>query len=992
MEIEKYQNPGHTYRPAPLWSWNDKLTKEELCRQIDSMVKNGWGGFFMHTRVGLLTKYASQEFFDLINACADKAKEVGADAWLYDEDRWPSGFGAGEVALREENRGRALVLLKKHQITENDTVFEEYVDNDVTYYIAKRVMPLGDPWFNGTSYVDLMNPNVMKDFIKSTHEKYKEQCGERFGKEVPGIFTDEPCFLMRGHYDVPVRPWSEYLADFFEKRYGYSIMDHLPELFYEIGDYQKIRYQFYDSASALFLESYTKQYHEWCEKNNLKLVGHMMAEDSLHYQTSWAGNIMPHYEYMDYPGIDKLGRRVNQNITVKQVASVGDQLNKKRVMSEVLGCIGQQSNFVDMAWILNWEAVLGINMIVPHITEYSMRGERKRDFPEDMNYQQPWWDSQRDFMDYLARLSMAVSEGKRDAKILVIHPVGSCWAVYDSEKVPSAFDQPFEKLVDELVGHNLDFHFGDEHLMEKYARVENGKLVVGEMEYTTVVVPPVLTLRTNTYDLLDAFAKEAGEGHLIFTDRIPTRENGEKTGREIPKRAVVTTDVDKTIEYLLALLPDEIKTIDKVGRRPAKRIYCCTRVNGDTKIITMANTQNRREMETEIIITEERTPYLFDLSSGEICEIPYQREGKQVHIDATFYPSGSLAIMFTDKAVQPKAKRLYLRTGVALHQEFVCGAEAYDYQTRVLQENVLPINYATLSIGGKQFEENALIATLWKDAFHAAEDGTPFTAKYTFDVSALPQGDVFAVIECAYNLDSITINGNAVRPLGSRETNVMFDPEVNYLDVNFIRVPLIGLQLGKNELVIKGEKWNNTSGSDCHRIIDDYQNYHSTELEAIYIIGDFSVKDFNRTKFSIDGAAKAPNYKDLVQSGYPFYAGKIQISAKIDYTPNGRRPLIALNDVNCCTAKVLINGKEAAAGYMEPFIFEADGFLQEGVNIVTVELTNTLFNLFGPNWNFDILERQYVDPRSFDDPEKFTKKYAFVPFGVKGIELLYDGE
>ena len=165
MEIEKYQNPGHTYRPAPLWSWNDKLTKEELCRQIDSMVKNGWGGFFMHTRVGLLTKYASQEFFDLINACADKAKEVGADAWLYDEDRWPSGFGAGEVALREENRGRALVLLKKHQITENDTVFEEYVDNDVTYYIAKRVMPLGDPWFNGTSYVDLMNPNVMKDFI-----------------------------------------------------------------------------------------------------------------------------------------------------------------------------------------------------------------------------------------------------------------------------------------------------------------------------------------------------------------------------------------------------------------------------------------------------------------------------------------------------------------------------------------------------------------------------------------------------------------------------------------------------------------------------------------------------------------------------------------------------------------------------------------------------------------------------------------------------------
>lgn len=31
----------------------------------------------------------------------------------------------------------------------------------------------------------------MKDFLKSTHEVYKEKFGEKFGKEIKGIFQDE---------------------------------------------------------------------------------------------------------------------------------------------------------------------------------------------------------------------------------------------------------------------------------------------------------------------------------------------------------------------------------------------------------------------------------------------------------------------------------------------------------------------------------------------------------------------------------------------------------------------------------------------------------------------------------------------------------------------------------------------------------------------------------------------------------------------------------
>ena len=58
--------------------------------------------------------------------------------------------------------------------------------------------PLKYPWFNGTSYVDLMNPKVTEAFITSTHEKYASWFSGEFGKSVPGIFTDEPGYLMYG--------------------------------------------------------------------------------------------------------------------------------------------------------------------------------------------------------------------------------------------------------------------------------------------------------------------------------------------------------------------------------------------------------------------------------------------------------------------------------------------------------------------------------------------------------------------------------------------------------------------------------------------------------------------------------------------------------------------------------------------------------------------------------------------------------------------------
>ena len=94
----KFQNPAKEYRGTPFWSWNAEMTPEEVRRQVRELYEQGVGGFFIHSRDGLETPYLGREWMDCVEAAVDEAKQLGIAAWLYDDDRWPSGNAGGMVA------------------------------------------------------------------------------------------------------------------------------------------------------------------------------------------------------------------------------------------------------------------------------------------------------------------------------------------------------------------------------------------------------------------------------------------------------------------------------------------------------------------------------------------------------------------------------------------------------------------------------------------------------------------------------------------------------------------------------------------------------------------------------------------------------------------------------------------------------------------------------------------------------------------------------
>jgi hypothetical protein len=123
---EDFKNPGSEYRATPFWAWNNKLDKDELVWQIDQLKKLGFGGFPMHVRTGMATEYLSEEYMGIVGACVEKARKEKMLAWLYDEDRWPSGAAGGLVTKDPKYRIRHLLLTRNPYGSDISVVAEKH--------------------------------------------------------------------------------------------------------------------------------------------------------------------------------------------------------------------------------------------------------------------------------------------------------------------------------------------------------------------------------------------------------------------------------------------------------------------------------------------------------------------------------------------------------------------------------------------------------------------------------------------------------------------------------------------------------------------------------------------------------------------------------------------------------------------------------------------------------------------------------------------------
>lgn len=492
IKVEKsmdFKNVPKSYRPIPFWSWNEKLETNETKDQIHKMDEVGIGGFFMHARGGLQTPYMGEEWFDNVQASIDAAKETGMRPWAYDENGWPSGFGNGLVnGLGVEYQQKYLRM--EDEFNHKDTAIAKCGD----HYFYYDINPF---------YVDTLDKKVIEKFIEVAYKPYYE----RYGTEIEGFFTDEPQISRDG------LPWSFVFEKEYKERYGENINDYLEELFIDKGDYKNTRIKYWKMVTDLFSDAFMKQVYDKCNEWGLKLTGHLVCEESLVSQLTCNGACMPHYEYMHIPGMDWLGRPIFNCLTPLQVSSVAEQMGQEAVLSETFALCGHNVSFAEFKGIYEWQMVHGINLLCQHLEGYSIRGIRKRDYPPAMYQQQPWWSEYEKFNDALSREGMVLNNGEKEVDILLIHPQTSAWSVFAGE-YNDAIKELNDRILDRmniLERKHAVFHLGDETIMERHARVENGKIIIGKQSYTYIITECCDVLLENTQKLLEEFTAQGGK-------------------------------------------------------------------------------------------------------------------------------------------------------------------------------------------------------------------------------------------------------------------------------------------------------------------------------------------------------------------------------------------------------------------------------------------------------------------------------------------------
>lgn len=976
-----FENPTSEFRAAPFWAWNCELDAKLLKKEIEYMKEMGFGGFHMHPRVGMSTEYLSDEFMALIRGCVEKAKSEDMLAYLYDEDKWPSGFAGGYNTKNVENRQKMLFFTSEPYndgtLTVDDDIKNSRLDlPESKYYLLScydvaldergnmtsyRRIGLDEkaegrkwfaymeyatptPWFNGEAYADTLSAPVIENFVKITHERYKECVGDEFDRAVPSIFTDEPQFRQKQTLKTPfdtrgaIVPFTSDFNITFKKAYGYSILDTLPEVFFERADgiASRARYHFHDHIAERFAHAFSDTVGKWCENNGIALTGHMMQEPTLLSQTASLGDCMRSYRGFTIPGIDMLCDRLELT-TAKQCQSAVHQYGREGMMSELYGVTNWDFDFKGHKLQGDWQAALGVTLRVPHLFWVSMRGEAKRDYPASIGYQSPWYKEYKYIEDHFARVNTAMTRGTPDVKIAVVHPVESYWLRFGPTSQTTLWREELEVRFDEMIKWllfaTLDFDYICESLLPSQYGGANGGFTVGKMKYDAVVVPSLHTIRKTTLDALEQFANAGGKvifmgGAPEYVDALPS-----DSAKKLAERC-------ESIEWSRSALIGSLEGLRTVSVRTpsgefSDNIIYQSRNDGARKYIFLCHAKKPRNADVEM-----PDPFTVGIAGEWKVTLLDTLTGKRVPLAAK-YVGGRTEIfweccVYDSILLELEAGRRELGECLAYprydKETYVFGGVKYTLS----EPNVLLLDMPRYSLNGGEVcgpEEILRADNKIRDALGirhrdggmvqpwvSAADKNPkdtVTLIYDFDSDIEYDGARLALESVEYA--TIKFNGE----------DVDATPDGYYVDIDSIKtVKMPKIRKGKNELCVT------------------YRFGDVTQLESMYLLGSFGVESIGEGA-RITALPDVLYFGDITRQGLPYYGGNVTYHI----TYKGKAGAIAVSKFRGALIAVDVDG--ARAGIISPTPHTLPLDLGDGEHKIDLTLFGNRFNTFGALHNVD---------------------------------------
>ena len=694
----------------------------------------------------------------------------------------------------------------------------------------------------------------------------------------------------------------------------------------------------------------------------------MMEEPSLESQNAAVGDCMRSYRGFGLPGIDMLCDS-REFTTAKQCQSAVHQYGREGMLSELYGVTGWDFKFTGHKLQGDWQAVLGVTVRVPHLYWVSMKGEAKRDYPACIGHQSPWYKEYTYIEDHFARVNTAMTRGKPVVRVGVIHPIESYWLRYGPKEQTAAIreemNEQFMQLADWLLFNLIDYNYICEANLPAQA---NGTTKVGCMQYDTIIVPNLLTVRGTTLEFLKNF--KANGGKVIFAGSLPEYVDAVESSDAKAFAAENTVIGWSEIQLINALDANrEIDLRDESGERSDNHMYQLREDDG-CRWLFVAPINNHPvhygcwSEDYTLRIKGEYVPELWNTMDGSVTTLAANYVDGDTLIDFELYPHDSvlLKLVAGKSDAKPVARKerkelgyLPCKAEVELAEPNVALLDMPEYRLNGgewrANEEILRI-CDTLKAELKM--ENAIAGGAQPWLFGVEKETETVDLKYVI-YSDVEVENVSLALE-DFDKSNITFNGKAVDMI---KTGV-------YVDDSIETVSLGKLEKGEN-IIVLSRSFGKVS-----------------TLEAVYLLGDFGVELKGRT-YKITAPVRELEFGDWTRQGLPFYGGNVTYKCKVKGNGEELGVMIPHFAQPVCTVSVdgTRTGTVALAPYTAPL-----GKLDDGEHLVEITAFGNRFNTFAALHMADPAARWYGPDAWRRSGTRWSYEYNVKPSGITAAPIV----
>nr|WP_315198436.1 glycosyl hydrolase [uncultured Flavobacterium sp.] len=591
----RLQEINNTNQPWARWWWmGSAVDKPNLKKSLIDFHKAGIGGIEITPIYGVkgeennFIDYLSPKYMDMLGYTVKIADSLHMQVDMVLGTGWP--YGGPQVSL--PNAATKLVI-EKYQVQKNEQFNKEIQADPEKEKIPAQLLSVSAYGADG-SYLDLtsqLNGNVLNWKAKKTnytlYAVFAGKTGQQVKRAAPGgkgytldHYSEEALnayvvpfdkaltgfegklrAIFNDSYEVYGTDFTPLFLQEFEKRRGYDLKKHLPELLSEndneIGN--RIKSDYRETISDLLLNKFDLPWTKWA--NSKKYKTKLQAHGS-------PGNLIDLYASADIPECETFGsmpydipgfRREKQDIRegdadpvmLKFSSSAAHISGKPLVSSESFTWLREHFKTALSQCKPEVEDLFlnGVNHAFLHGSTYS---PTKAAWPGwkfyasvNFNSNNTIWEDASSLFSYIANCQSLLQQGKPDNEILLYWPIYDVWNKYDKGSLfmqfkihslsewlyGTSFYDTTKKLMSK--GYGVDF-ISDAFI--KQAIVKDGIIILPGGSFKSLVVPVCKTMPLETLKKLIALKKNGAK--IIFEglpESVPGFNEYEKQNTELQK-------------------------------------------------------------------------------------------------------------------------------------------------------------------------------------------------------------------------------------------------------------------------------------------------------------------------------------------------------------------------------------------------------------------------------------------------------------------------